>query len=557
MSKKLHKNLLPQYLNCLGYNKSIQKSTKIYLKDKMTVISNQNIEEQIRSLEGKFDTLRVYGDERDFEIFEVKESQNGKNCRVPIRASFLYPELKNDPQNKRFLSVACAENALVAFVKYKFRNLAKTVSYDRIEDKTTEAPDLSNSCAIQLSSYLEIIKARRAGPEKAKAISQRLLKNIALINQYKWGKITEEEYKEEMSRRNAEIEKKQSRPRTMERLREDNEALLQHIEKYIGKIGKSIHDQAFSLAPLSVHIIPETRDGKGGALVTTGMSVLPMHVPGPYKAFKFSELLFRVPKDWPLPLKELKKDDYFWLIEELLHLMKYVHENQRWFFDMHTFGNGDPPQPYSPNTNFCGLLFTLPVLSLPAEFCELQIDDSKTVIFLQILPLYKEEMDLVITDSSEALLKKFEEQNSPDYVDINRKSLVGSGEVVPGKSKTAGMWCPNCLNTIRNFKPEGVRCSMCKSVLVNDQTGELRALDIPEEKASVSKKAEKKAETLFFDALSYLDKNAPEKALKLLTQAFKLNPYDSRYWSVKSTVLYELGRYKEAFDCGTAGLKYL
>lgn len=221
------------------------------------------------------------------------------------------------------------------------------------------------------------------------------------------------------------------------------------------------------------------------------------------------------------------------------------------------FGNGDPPHPYAPNNNFCGFLFTLPVLSLPPEFCELKIDDSNTVIFLQLLPLYKEEMDFAITDTSEALLKKFEEQGSPDYGDINRESVVGSAEVVPGAIKTAGMWCPNYKNTIRNFKTEGVRCPTCKHILVKDQNGELMALDIPEEKASVSKKTEKKAEKLFLEALGNLDRNTPKKALELLTKAFKLNPCDSRIWSVKSSLFFELGRYKEAYECGRESLKYV
>lgn len=519
--------------------------------------NTQNLKDKIINLERRFDGLRVYGDERDFDIFEVKESKSEKNCEVPIRAGFLYPELKDDSQNKRLLSVECVENALIEFAKYKYRNWMKIVSYDRIEDKNTENFDLSNSCAVALSSYVEIVNARRTDPEKAKAIAKRLIDNIELINQYKYGEVTKREFEGEMRRRTAEIERKRSKPRSMELLRKDNENLIQHIEKYVGKIEKSIHDQAFELAPLSVHVIPETRDRKGGALVTTGLSVLPMHPPDPMRALKYSELLIRFPKDWPLPIRELKKDDFFWPIGELLHLMRYIHENQQWFFDMHTFGNGNPPHPYAPNTNFCGFLFTLPVLSLPPEFCELKIDDSKNVIFLQLLPLYKEEMDFAITDTSEALLKKFEEQGSPDYIDVNRKSVVGSAEVTPGGSKTAGMWCPNCKNTIRNFKPEGVRCPMCKRVLVKDQNGELMALDIPEEKATVSKKTEKKAEKLFFEALSYLDKHTPEKALELLTQAFNLNPYDRRIWSVMSSLLFELGRHKEAYECGKEGLKYL
>ncbi|KKM21025.1 hypothetical protein LCGC14_1639560 [marine sediment metagenome] len=34
------------------------------------------------------------------------------------------------------------------------------------------------------------------------------------------------------------------------RLKQDAGFILNHIEKYVGKIGKSIHDQAFDLAPL-------------------------------------------------------------------------------------------------------------------------------------------------------------------------------------------------------------------------------------------------------------------------------------------------------------------
>ena len=65
-----------------------------------------------------------------------------------------------------------------------------------------------------------------------------------------------------------------------------------------------------------------------------------------------------------------------------------------------------------------------------------------------------------------------------------------------------------------------------------------------------------KAEKLFFEGLSYLDKKMPEKAIEILTKAFKLNPYDRRVWSFKSTILYDLGRQKEAYECGMEGLKY-
>lgn len=522
----------------------------------MALDKDKNLNDIITEMERSFKEFRVYGDERDFNLLKVKVTPEGNICQIPIKADFLYPESKYKDGSSILLSVENVKQALVQFVKYKYRNWTKIVSYDRIENKDTAPFDVSNSCAIPLSSYIEIINARRAGTKQAKEMSNRLKANTALIQQYKYGKITKTEYDKEWKRRNKEIEAKKSKFRSMEQLRNDYELLLQHIEKYVGKIEKSIHDQAFDLAPLSVHIIPKTHDGKGRALVTTGLSVLAMHPPPQLKEFKYSELIIRIPKDWPLPFKEIKNDEFLWPIQELLHLMRYIHSNQQWFFDMHTFGNGDPPLPYASNTNFCGFLFTLPLFSLPPKFCELKIDDSKTIIFLQLLPLYKEEMDYAITNTSEALLEKYEKLNLPDYIDLKRDSAVGSSNFIPGIAKTKGMWCPICSNTIRDFKPGGYRCPMCKHILIQDHTGVLRAHDIPEEKTPISNKVKMKAEKLFFEGLSYLDKKMPEKAIEILTKAFELNPYDRRVWSLKSTILYDLGRQKEAYECGMEGLKY-
>lgn len=47
----------------------------------MTLDNSQNLKNQIPNLEKRFDALRVYGDERDFE---VKESKSEKNCEVPM-----------------------------------------------------------------------------------------------------------------------------------------------------------------------------------------------------------------------------------------------------------------------------------------------------------------------------------------------------------------------------------------------------------------------------------------------------------------------------------------
>jgi hypothetical protein len=515
------------------------------------------IEESIKTLEKKFDEYRVYGDERDLEIFKATSDPQGPNCTIPIKVSYIYPELKNNQSNQLILSPKTVKKAIVEFVKYKLRRWNKVVVYRRIEDKMTDDFGLENNCAVPISSYTLLNNTRRINPAKAREYARKILKNKRTIDNYRYGKISEDEFKEEMLRVQEEHRREREKPRSLFQLKDDNERILNHIEKYVGKIGKSIHDQQFKDAPLSIHIIPKLHNQDYSALVTSGLSYSPMYAPQPMEFFRYSELLIKLPLDWPLPIENIKADEFFWPISELLHLMKYIHSNQQWFSDMHTFGNGNPPLPYAKNTGLCGFLFMFPLISFPPEFCELKIDDLKSVVFLQLVPLYKEEMDLAVSKGSELLLEKIENKEIPEYVDIHRKNLFGSSKPDFKPTETKGYFCPFCNTVLRQFKPEGTRCRSCKRVVVMDRNGKLMSLDIPDEKPSVSKKQRQKAEKLFFDGLGFLKQLKSEKALTFFNKAIKINPYDRRVYSVKMELLLKMGRYKEAAESVKDGMKYM
>ena len=519
--------------------------------------NNQKTNEvNIVALESKFDAYRVFGDERDFDLIKRYSEPNATNCTIPIKVPYVYPELKDDPSNLIKLSPNAVNDAIKVFVKYKLRHWREVVSYRRIEDKITDDFGLENNCAIPISTYTFLQNLRRTDPIKAKQNTQRMLRNIKVIDDYKYGRITEREFQNEMRRAQEEFKDEREKPRSIFQLKEDNELVLNHIEKYVGKIGKSMHDQKFEPAPLSVHIIPKLHNQNYSALVTSGLSFAPMYSPQPMEFFKYSELLIKLPIGWPLPVETLKDDEYFWPIRELFSLMKYIHSHRQWFSDMHTFGNGNPPLPFAENTGFCGFLFMFPLISFPPEFCELRIDEFKSVIFLQLIPLYKEEMDFAVEQGSEKLLERIEKQEIPDYVNINRENIFGSNTPDYIPSKTKGYICPHCNNVLREFKPEGVRCKQCKRVVVLDNKGELISLDIPDEKPSVSEKDRQKSDAIFMNGLSLLKQSKFEKALKMFNKALILNPYGGRIYSVKMEVLYKLGRYKEAYDCAKEGMKY-
>jgi len=502
---------------------------------------NMNIEESIKVLERKFDEYRVYGDERDLEIFKETYDLEGPNCTVPIKAPYIYPELKNDQSNQLKLSPKVVKNAIGEFVKYKLRNWSKAVVYRRIEDKMTDDFGLENNCAVPISTYTLLNNTRRTNPAKAREHARRILKNKQTIDNYRYGKISEQKFQEEMRRVQEEYKSEREKPRSLFQLKKDNELVTKHIEKYVGKIEKSIHDQQFERAPLSIHIIPKIHDQDYSALVTTGLSYSPMYAPSPMDFFKYSELLIKLPLDWPLPIDVIKDDEFLWPVSELLSLMKYIHSHQQWFSDMHTFGNGNPPLPFAKNTGLCGFLFMFPLLSFPPEFCELKIDDLKSVIFLQLVPLYKEEMDFAIVEGSEAVLERIEKKEIPDHVDIQRKNIFGSSRPDFKPSETKGYFCPYCNTVLKKFKQEGTRCHSCKRVVVMDSMGKLISLDIPAERPSVSKNERQKAEKLFFDGLSLLKQLKLKKALTNFNKAIKLNPYDRRVYSVKIELLHKMG----------------
>ena len=64
----------------------------------------------------------------------------------------------------------------------------------------------------------------------------------------------------------------------------------------------------------------------------------------------------------------------------------------------------------------------LPSITLPKEFYELKTD-KKTINFLCIFPLYKEEMEFKLKHGSDKLLDKFDEHGIIDIVDPKRKNV--------------------------------------------------------------------------------------------------------------------------------------
>lgn len=237
----------------------------------------------------------------------------------------------------------------------------------------------------------------------------------------------------------------------------NNQIITKQIHKCIGKIGKTIEDNEIPQIPLKIHVVPKTKKHNHKVLITSGISALPMQTDHPH----FIELLMVLPSAFEIPSDHYHKN--YWIIGLMFRMGKYIHLSRQFFSVGHTYGNGNPPKPYTENVNFCGMMFDLPIDLFPYNFCECIIDRFKTIYFLQLLPLYKEEMDFVLVNGFQDLKKKFKADNIPSYVDFNRENVLQEWRELDGIAETMGVWCPNCGTVYRKLEPTQteIKCKSC------------------------------------------------------------------------------------------------
>lgn len=225
--------------------------------------------------------------------------------------------------------------------------------------------------------------------------------------------------------------------------RDSNFGLIEeHIERHIGKIGNVLHDRSNFEVHIDIFIIPPTKERNYYLLITSGMSEKPMHAPPeswkwwgldfdrmgvPEKdraifELRFAELMIKLPPDWPMPKGKIEENEFSWPFEELLDLIRYVHTNNQWFWVDHTMRGGSSDT-FSENTELTGWLFSFPMGDIPQEFNTLKVNKHKAIYFLQLIPLYYEEIQYAMEHGTEELIRLFRKYRIQDYVDINRKNV--------------------------------------------------------------------------------------------------------------------------------------
>lgn len=214
------------------------------------------------------------------------------------------------------------------------------------------------------------------------------------------------------------FKKKKKKENSLELYNEEEYKLVEdHIKQYFGTIAFVFHEFYSPDIHVDIFVIEPSAERNYYTLVTMGMGAHVMHVDSTLDPFVYgrAELLIYLPADWDVRNNEMQ---WYWPLMWLKKLARLPIEQNSWLGLLHTIENDEP---FANNTELCGIMLSLPSLNDPAsQVCTLP--DSSVVNFLQMIPIYKEEMDYKVHNDGEHLLEKLATIQY-DILDIHRNNV--------------------------------------------------------------------------------------------------------------------------------------
>jgi len=221
------------------------------------------------------------------------------------------------------------------------------------------------------------------------------------------------------------------------------DAVTNHFAEHVGEPESVLHEAISDLIHVDVHIIAPSNEHPYYTLFTTGMAERPMNAPEGAEAYRYAELMIKLPEDWRFPigseaeeLPEAEAERYLWPIGAIKFLARFPHEFDTWLGEMHTVPNGDPPEPFADNTAMCCILLAPPLIESEG-FGTVDVGDGRSVHVLQLIPLGPGETEYKLREGADALFELFERMRVSDVVEPGRLDVSG---VRPRRRKFLGLF---------------------------------------------------------------------------------------------------------------------
>jgi hypothetical protein len=202
-----------------------------------------------------------------------------------------------------------------------------------------------------------------------------------------------------------------------------HEAIDRHIIRYFGPVAFVWHEIVSDLVHIDLHVVEPSPERPHFTLVTSGMSDRSMTVPAGVDSNPFAELMICLPKDWPMTAEAFRDEDAYWPIRLLKTVARLPHEYETWIDAWHSVPNGDPAEPYAPNTPFAGVLVA-PMIRCEPEARTITTEGGRQISLLALVPLHPAEIELKVTQGTEALLDAFDRVVVSELLDPARPSCV-------------------------------------------------------------------------------------------------------------------------------------
>lgn len=200
-------------------------------------------------------------------------------------------------------------------------------------------------------------------------------------------------------------------------------AIEAHISRHLGVPATVFHELVSTTVHIDVHVVQATQERPWTTLITSGMSDIPMTTPEEATDCRFAELMIRLPACWPLSEEAFKDEKNYWPVRCLKILARFPHEYQTWLYHGHSVPNGNPPEPFAPDTPFAGMILTIPWQENEA-FSTLRLPDGTPIRFWSLIPVHPSEMEFKLTYGCDALFEKLAAAGHSDLFNPSRQAVA-------------------------------------------------------------------------------------------------------------------------------------
>lgn len=183
----------------------------------------------------------------------------------------------------------------------------------------------------------------------------------------------------------------------------DLSAVQAHIEQYFGEIATILPFTSERTQDIRLCICPPNATNNYYTISTLGMGALPMNIPEEYRTQIPArlELTMTLPSDWEFDLSDNR---WAWPLRWLLITAYLPLDENTWLDYGHSLSASADDTSFDPSTKqSCILVVNLQDRAEDASHCTLP--DGEIVRFLQILPIYPEELKYKTQYGATALLR--------------------------------------------------------------------------------------------------------------------------------------------------------